>query len=420
MKIASMPLNEAERIAVLKKYAILDTEAEKQFDDLTQLASFICGAPISLVSLVDSDRQWFKSRTGLNVSETPRDIAFCAHAILEDEVFVVSDATKDERFYDNPLVLGDLALRFYAGAPLIDKSGHKLGSLCVIDHTPRELSAEQREALAKLSRAVVAQMELRLLLMKQIESEALLKKNSMQMIHSAKMSTLGEMASGVAHEINNPLAIIQGKVFVLRKMLASPEKNMVKIIEELNRIDLTSNRIAKIVKGLLNFSRETNELDMETVNLQNIINDILVLFEEKLRIKDIELRLKKVENVEFPGRSAELSQALLNIINNAYDAIGGSPDAWIEISAMTESDCIFIAVTDSGKGISPQVADKMMQPFFSTKDLGNKTGLGLSISKGLIEGHKGELFYDSSSPHTKFVIRLPVKGHKKSKAPSPV
>jgi GAF domain-containing protein len=152
---------EAKRLKVLWQYEVLDTVPEEVFDDLTELAARICEAPIALISLVDEDRQWFKSKVGVSIKETSRDISFCSHAIEQEDLFIVPDAAKDARFSHNPLVISNPKIRFYAGAPLVTPDGHALGSLCVIDKVPRELRLEQKQALRVLSRHVMTQLELR-------------------------------------------------------------------------------------------------------------------------------------------------------------------------------------------------------------------------------------------------------------------
>src|SRR5579863_9840232 len=153
--------SEAKRLKVLWQYEVLDTVPEELFDDLTELAARICEAPIALISLVDDKRQWFKSKVGLSLTETSRDISFCAYAMTQEGLFIVPDATKDPRFAKNPLVTSDPKIRFYAGAPLITPDGHALGTLCVIDKVPRQLRPDQQQALRILSRHVMTQLELR-------------------------------------------------------------------------------------------------------------------------------------------------------------------------------------------------------------------------------------------------------------------
>jgi len=150
-----LPANEADRLKALYHFDILDSAAEEIFDDLTLAASELCGTPIALLTLVDKDRQWFKSKVGLDVSETAREVAFCSHAILQTDVMAVADATKDERFANNPLVTGGPEIRFYAGAPLMTPEGHALGTLCVIDSKPREILPHESKGLLALGRIAV-------------------------------------------------------------------------------------------------------------------------------------------------------------------------------------------------------------------------------------------------------------------------
>jgi hypothetical protein len=158
---ALMPPNEAERLEALRRYRILDTDPEQAFDDLTFLASHVCGTPIALITLVDADRQWFKSKVGLSLQETARNISFCTHTIMQTDVLMVPDAQQDERFTGSALVCADPHVRFYAGIPLITPEGHALGAMCVMDRVPRQLSPDQVSALAALSRLVLHQLELR-------------------------------------------------------------------------------------------------------------------------------------------------------------------------------------------------------------------------------------------------------------------
>ncbi|KAA9340994.1 GAF domain-containing DNA-binding protein [Adhaeribacter soli] len=155
------PVNEAGRVDALHGYEILDTKPEEDFDALTRLASYICETPISLISLIDSQRQWFKSKVGLEVPETPREMSFCTYAILQSDVFEVNDATQNEIFQNNPLVTGEPNIRFYAGAPLINSDGFSLGTLCIIDTVPKHLTERQKDALQTLAREVMSHLELR-------------------------------------------------------------------------------------------------------------------------------------------------------------------------------------------------------------------------------------------------------------------
>jgi two-component system, sensor histidine kinase len=219
-------MNEAERLAALQRYDILDTDPEQALDEVVQLAATICGTPIALISLVDSSRQWFKARVGLTVMETPRDVSFCAHAICGDGLFIVPDAHRDARFLANPLVLGDPHIRFYAGAPLTTPDGLNLGTLCVIDSRPRELDRVQRDALSALARQAMIQLELRR--------------------HVGRANT-------ITHDLRTPLTSIRGSIGLLASGAVgdlTPEARELVAVAERNSV-----RLMSLIDEFLDFDR---------------------------------------------------------------------------------------------------------------------------------------------------------------------
>ena len=230
----------------------------------------------------------------------------------------------------------------------------------------------------------------------------------------AKMSSLGEMAGGVAHEINNPLAIISGRTRQIRLLSENTQLDAKRLNEELNKIDQTVNRIARIIKGLRSFSRNSDEDPFVSVSTASIVKDTLDLCQERFRNHSIKLHVKECIDVSMECKAPQIIQVLLNLLNNAVDAVENTKEPWVELVASQKGDGYFFSVTDSGDGLPKDLAEKIMQPFFTTKDIGKGTGLGLSISKGIVESHSGRLWYNPDSPRTQFVVDLPLRQKSKN------
>jgi PAS domain S-box-containing protein len=666
-----IPINEAERLLALKDLKVLDTTPELQLDDVTLLASKICGTPIALISLVDENRQWFKSHFGLDATETPREIAFCAHAINMDSTLIVEDAHNDSRFSGNPLVVGAPYVRFYAGSQLTTSSGYNIGTLCVIDHSPKVLTPDQILSLEALARQVILNFEFKSLERKMFEREKflgeifaslpdlinytdtsfryrylnptyekwfnlktndilgktiseafgegaflalkpkikaalrgekqefqstvpylangqiteksvqiryipdcqangeiqgfftiatdvtqlkaaetsaiekgeklrealnqslkneksfnaifenspigiiqldpklrfvaansayskflgyskdeLLKMSILDVTHpedlpgtfnaahilqnengalhrfekryihksgkviwglvtsrgvtlgenneqylfsvveditdsrerdaelnatqarlvsAAKMATLGEMAGGIAHEINNPLAIISAKTDIIMTRISDGELDVPKLLTNLNVIKNTTDRIANIVRGLRSFSRNSEADPAKMTKLNTILDDTIALCKERFQNANVDLQVDKAGDYSIECRATQISQVIMNLLGNSFDAIQNRDIKWVKVSVTGTDQFVNIKVTDCGDGITKEVVEKIMEPFFTTKEVGKGTGLGLSISKGIAESHHGHLTYDSNNANTCFVLELPLK-----------
>ncbi len=245
----------------------------------------------------------------------------------------------------------------------------------------------------------------------QIKLEDLVHDRSAQLVTQSKMSALGEMSSGMAHEINNPLSIIAGRASQLRRINSKGNGEREVLIKGLEQIENTSERITKIIKGLQEFSRDTKGEETQSVALEQLINETLFLCHERFQAQGVQLIVSHIPHINIECRHIQITQVFVNLLNNAFDAIVSHTERWVRIDFNVNENDVEIRVIDSGHGIAEDIRSKMMQPFFTTKEVGKGTGLGLAISRGIVEDHRGNFFYDPQSPHTCFVVKIPKLSH---------
>jgi signal transduction histidine kinase len=405
---AATPSNEAARIAALENYDVLDSLPEQAYDDITHIASQICDTPIALVSLVDSGRQWFKSKVGLDADETPRDVAFCAHAILKpDELFVVENASEDDRFADNPLVAQDPAIRFYAGAPLVTEDGNALGTLCVIDRTPRELTAEQEKTMRALARQVMALLELRLSVRDLNEAALELEQTNHELARSNR--DLERFAYVAAHDLKEPLRMISSFTDVLSESLGDRMNDDER--EYFNFITDGAERGQRLTSEILMYSKLEQEsertwvdldelLDAESKHAQQACPHVQVLWEEG--------------SGDVWGNSGLVEHLLHNLIGNGlkYNA-QERPVVMVKVEETDHGR--ELRITDNGVGIRNDSLDKIFDMFYRAHDRGSYegTGIGLAICRRVMELHGGTIRVESQEGHgSTFTCTFPT--HEKS------
>jgi C4-dicarboxylate-specific signal transduction histidine kinase len=227
---------------------------------------------------------------------------------------------------------------------------------------------------------------------------------------ASKMASLGEMAAGIAHEINNPLAIISCHVQQLKDMVDAGDFEKENMAELADKVDQTALRISKIIRSLRFFARDGQDDPYEEASVREIVNDTLEFCRQRFLSHAVDLRVNPIpESLMIECRAVQIGQVLLNLLNNAHDAVEKLPDRWIELSVEDLEDAVRISVIDSGSGIASHIRGRILEPFFTTKEVGKGTGLGLSISKGIIESHHGNLYVDENWPHTRFVLEIPKK-----------
>jgi len=394
---AKVPENEEKRLKELKEYGVLDTVPEQDFDDLTKIASHICQTPIALISLVDESRQWFKAKVGLDAQETSRDLAFCAHAILQDDAFIVSDSFEDERFCDNPLVTGFPNVRFYAGAPLKVPSGENIGTLCVIDNKPRELEPSQIEALEALSRQVISQMELRLARVKAENANV------------SKSTFLADMS----HELRTPLNAIVGYSELLIE--ETEGSDLGHFTRDVKKIKMAGTHLLELINQILDLSKvESGKMEVHYDDFlpKDLSAEIQTLVEPIVRFNNNVLERSSSIPDETLLRTdrGKLKQVIINLIANAAKF---TEDGQISLTMSLEHEWLTVSVEDTGVGMEPAVLEKIFEQFAqaspTTSAVYGGTGLGLCISKNFCELLGGYISATSQvGVGSKFLCKIPV------------
>lgn len=415
MVAPKIPANEAQRLKALASFNILDTLPEKSYDDITAIAAKICNTPIALISLVDKNRQWFKSKQGLEASETPREVAFCAHAIMEpDELFEVPDATKDPRFHDNPIVTGDPNVIFYTGASLVTQTGEALGTLCVIDHKPREIDQNAKELLSLFSRHIVTYLELRKnnhelhALNLKLENEIKVRKQKeKELAEALELTQQAERAkdqflSNMSHEIRTPMNGIIGlaKLLLKEPALQSDHKDLVQ------HIDYSAKHLLRIINDILDFTKlDSDKLIFEEIDfdLNDLLKNLYHSLSVKAKEKKIDFRISNDINIPnvLCGDLHRLSQIILNLASNA---IKFTDEGQVTIDCLFQSETetavtILFKITDTGIGIPEDKVDYIFEQFTQSDSTVSRkyggTGLGLAISKKLVTRFGGEIVVTS-------------------------
>ena len=418
---ASIPDGDAVRVRALRDLQILDTLPEKIYDDLVLLAAEICDTPIALVSLVDSDRQWFKAKLGIDSTETHRDLAFCSHAILEPEaLFSVPDALEDRRFATNDLVTGSPRIRSYAGAPIVMPSGNVLGTVCVIDRVPRVLTSRQETALRALARQAASHFELHRINL-QLEATVTARTQELQVaLEAAESSDRAKtiFVSTMSHEIRTPMNGVIGMLDVLEQSrLKDSQAEIVSTVRE------SANALLRIVDDVLDFSKiEAGRLGIVHVplSLKRVVIQAHATLSHLAESKGVKLDVDVDSQVpeQVMGDASRVRQVLLNLIGNAIKFSSDQGDTGVvgvlaRVKQREANRCqVDLVVTDNGIGIDPETRARIFSPFTqadagTTKRFGG-TGLGLSISHRLAVLMGGSISVESElGKGSSFTLSLP-------------
>lgn len=396
MGAAALPENEWKRLEELYQYAILDTPSEADFDELVQLASMICQTTLSDLTLIDAERQWFKARNIPGASQTSREVSFCAYTILQDDVFEVRDATQDERFSGNPLVLADPHIRFYAGVPLVSRNGYNLGALCVVDRIPKFLTSSQRQALRFLGGQAMKLIELHRQ-NREIKDYAGLEKNLREELERIT-DVQKTMISIIAHDVRGPLNSVKTVIEGFGDCILDTEDVVTLLPVASRHMDDTLALLDNIVDwGLLQVRKTGTSVVETTFRLRDLLDKIAASAEPRLTPKQNKLLVSADPALEVTSDVNILQFAIRNLVDNASKFTCAGT---ITLSGEATPNGFAVAVTDTGVGMEESVRVQLFQPG-TTKhssrgtDKEKGSGLGLLLCKQFIEQLGGTITVES-------------------------
>ncbi len=373
----------------VRRYDILDTPPDGAFDRITQLAARFCQVPISTITIVDTDRIWFKSARGVDVDEIEREPGLCASAVMQLDPYVVSDARVDPRTLDNSLVCGELGLRFYAAVPLTTSSGHNLGTLNVIDVEPRDISEDELATLQDLARIVVDELELRLAARERVAAEAMREAAALR----------DAVVAGISHEMRTPLGVLRGLMSLQEADDLTDEE--AQLLRTKQRRHLA--HLSRLVQRFLDYASLEGDhqpgMDIAPVELVPVVEEAIDLFDDQTVTLDV--------GAPAPTALADArrtGQIVQELINNAARFSGGRP---VEVALRADGETIRLSVTDHGQGIHPDDLERVFDKAFRGQD-STGTGLGLYLARVFAEEQDGHIEVDSTlGAGSTFTLVLP-------------
>lgn len=391
-----IPSDDQRRLRELHRYEVLDTSYEAEFNDVAQLAATICKTPIALISLIDAKRQWFKAKVGIELNEFPRDISFCGHTIITDtEVFEITDTSEDERFLDNPLVIGDPFIRYYAGVPLINQNGYKMGTISVLDTKPGEINAEQIFTLQTLARQVVKLLDQNLM-NKQLESQRIKLQQQMELQN--------RILSIIAHDVRNPIGAVKSIIELnARKILSQQDSS-----ELMNMAGKQIDGTVELLNNLVDWGSmqmKGKGFETEKVHVRTLVSNMFKSFEVMSSLKS-NIMVNLVDEDLFIRSDINAIRFILrNLISNANKF---TMEGVITVYAHKEDKKVMVSVSDTGVGMTAEMQTKLFdgEHYQSTSGTGNEkgSGLGLILTKDFIEMLGGSIAVESQQDKGTSVI----------------